>query len=76
VLARNAKVSVRLVAAAIASGAFFKESALKEPLFSYYTASHVLPILKSHEGKDPVEYYTGKTTPDGGSYALPEWAEE
>lgn len=24
----------------------------------------------------PVERYDGKTTPDGESYALPEWAEE
>lgn len=72
----NTKVSARLAATAIAPGALYKESALKEPLFSRCTPSHVLPIMEFHGSKDPVEHYDGKTTPDGESYALPEWAEE
>ena len=75
-LACNTKVSARLAAAAIASGAFYKDSALKEPLFSHCIPSHVLPIMEFHGSKDPVEHYDGKTTPDGESYALREWAEE
>ena len=75
-LACDAKVSARLAAVAIASGAFYKDGALKEPLFSHCTPSHVLPIMEFHGSKDPVEHYDGKTTPDGESYALPEWAEE
>jgi poly(3-hydroxybutyrate) depolymerase len=75
-LACDTEVSTRMAAAAIASGAFYKDSALKEPLFSHCTPSHVLPIMEFHGSKDPVEHYDGKTTPDGESYALPEWAEE
>jgi poly(3-hydroxybutyrate) depolymerase len=32
--------------------------------------------MEFHGSKDPVEHYDGKTTSDGESYALPEWAEE
>jgi len=75
-LACNTKVSARLAATAITSGALYKDSPLKEPLFSRCTPSHVLPIMKFHGSKDPAEHYDGKTTPDGESYTLPEWAEE
>lgn len=68
-------MSTRLAAAGIASGAFYTDGALKEPLFSHCTPSHVLPIMEFHGSKDPVEHYDGKTTPDGESYSLPEWLE-
>lgn len=74
-LACSEKVSARLAAVAIASGAFYKDSALKEPLFSRCTPSHILPIMEFHGNKDPVEHYDGKTTPDGEGYSLPEWLE-
>ena len=74
-LACNTKVSTRLAAVAIASGAFYTDSALREPLFSHCTPSHILPIMEFHGSKDPVEHYDGKTTPDGESYSLPEWCE-
>ena len=72
-LACNDKVSARLAAAAIASGAFYTDAALKEPLFSHCSPSHILPIMEFHGSTDPVEHYDGKTTPDGESYSLPEW---
>jgi poly(3-hydroxybutyrate) depolymerase len=56
-LACNTKVSARLAATAIASGALYKDSALKEPLFSRCTPSHVLPIMEFHGNKDLVEHY-------------------
>lgn len=74
-LACYSRVSARLAAAAIASRAFYKDSALKEPLFSHCTPSHVLPIMEFHGSEDAAEHYDGKTTLDGESYALPEWAE-
>jgi poly(3-hydroxybutyrate) depolymerase len=50
-LACNIGVSARLAAVAIASGAVYKDSALKEPLFNYCMPSHVLPIMEFHKSK-------------------------
>lgn len=75
-LACSKEVSARLAAVAIASGAFYKDSALQEPLFSACNPTHVMPIMEFHGEKDLVEHYDGKGTPDGESYALREWCAE
>lgn len=76
-LACDAKASSRIAAFAIASGAFYRDNALKEPLFSHCTpARSPVPIMEFHGGRDPVIHYDGKTTPDGETYSLPEWLKD
>ena len=72
-LACSPSVSRRLAAVAIASGAFYKDSALREPLFSDCRPSQVLPVMEFHGSDDPVEHYDGEGTPDGEGYAITEW---
>ena len=73
-LACDEKLSTRIAAFAIASGAFYKDSALKEPLFSHCSSGrYPIPIMEFHGEKDPVIHYDGKTTPDGETYSLDEW---
>ena len=75
-LACDEKLSTRIAAFAIASGAFYKDGALKEPLFSQCAPGrHPIPIMEFHGEKDPVIHYDGKTTPDGETYSLDEWIE-
>ncbi|MCJ1477788.1 hypothetical protein MMC13_006461 [Lambiella insularis] len=75
-LAGDAHLSSKIAAFAIASGAFYKDAALKDPLFSHPSPSRSpVPILELHGDKDPVIHYDGKTTPDGETYSLPEWLE-
>ena len=76
-LACDEKLSTRIAAFAIASGAFYKDSALKEPLFGQCTpVRHPIPIMEFHGEKDPVIHYDGKTTPDGETYSLDEWIQD
>ncbi|MCJ1250958.1 hypothetical protein MMC30_008187 [Trapelia coarctata] len=73
-LACDGNASSRIAAFAIASGAFYRDSALKEPLFGHCNpARSPVPIMEIHGEKDPVIHYDGKTTPDGETYSLPEW---
>lgn len=76
-LACDPKASSRIAAFAIASGAFYQDSALKEPLFGHCSpARSPVPIMEFHGEKDPVIHYDGKTTPDGETYNLPEWLKD
>lgn len=74
-LACDPTFSARIAAVAIASGAFYKDSALKEPLFNSAMCkpAHAMPVLEFHGEKDPVEHYNGTDTPDGESWAIEEW---
>ncbi|KAI9816444.1 MAG: hypothetical protein M1827_001576 [Pycnora praestabilis] len=73
-LACHDKTSKRIAAFAAASGAFYQDQALKEPLFSRCTPGRSpIPIMEFHGLKDPVIDYSGVDTPDGPSYALPDW---
>ncbi len=76
-LACDAEVSEQVAAAAIVSGAFYKDHSLKgdEPLFGICDGKRdgPLPILEMHGGADPVIHYDGKGTPDGETYPLKEW---
>jgi len=72
-LACDPKASSRIAAFAIASGAFYRDGALKEPLFGRCNPERSpVPILEFHGENDPVIHYDGKTTPDGDTYSLPE----
>ncbi|KAK4544177.1 hypothetical protein LTR36_004387 [Oleoguttula mirabilis] len=76
-LAGDPKASGRIAAFAISSGAFYKDEALKEPLFSRCHPSRLpVPILEFHGDSDPVIHYVGKTTPDGPSYPVWDWVTE
>lgn len=76
-LAGDPKASSRIAAFAISSGAFYKDEALKEPLFSHCHPSRIpVPILEFHGGSDPVIHYDGETTPDGPSYLVWDWVME
>lgn len=67
-LACDPKASSRIATFAIASGAFYQDSALKEPLFGHCSpARSPVPIMEFHDGK---------TTPDGETYSLPEWLKD
>lgn len=74
-LACDPTFSSRVAAIAIASGAFYKDSALVEPLFdpARCKPAHPMPVLEVHGEKDPVEHYNGTGTPDGESWAIEEW---
>lgn len=76
-LAGDPKASSRIAAFAFSAGAFYKDEALGEPLFSRCRPSRLpVPILELHGDSDPVEHYDGKTTPDGPSYPVWEWVTE
>jgi len=76
-LAGDPKASGRIAAFAMSAGAFYKDEALKEPLFSHCRPSRLpIPIMEFHGDADPVEHYNGKTTPDGPSYPVWEWVTE
>lgn len=75
-LACDPEVSKQVAAAAIVSGAFYKDHSLKgdEPLFGICDKRAApLPILEMHGSADPVIHYDGKSTPDGETYSLQEW---
>ncbi|KAF6225624.1 hypothetical protein HO133_009624 [Letharia lupina] len=75
-LACDPEVSAQVAAAAIVSGAFYKDRSLKGdgPLFGTCNKGEApLPILEMHGGADPVIHYDGKSTPDGETYPLTEW---
>lgn len=68
--------SASIAAAAIVSGAVYKDKSLKgdEQLFDKCEpARSPLPILEMHGSKDPVIHYDGKSTPDGETYPIKEW---
>ena len=69
-------MSKRVAAAAIVSGAFYKDRALQGdgPLFGICDKREgPLPVLEMHGSADPVVHYDGKGTPDGETYSLTEW---
>lgn len=75
-LACDPEVSKQVAAAAIVSGAFYKDHSLKgdEPLFGICNKRDApLPILEMHGSADPVIHYDGKSTPDGETYPIDEW---
>ncbi|KAM0800406.1 Alpha/Beta hydrolase protein [Usnea florida] len=75
-LACDPEVSKQVAAAAIVSGAFYKDHSLKgnEPLFGICEKREApLPMLEMHGSADPVIHYDGKSTPDGETYSLQEW---
>jgi len=68
--------SASIAAAAIVSGAIYKDKSLKgdEPLFDKCEpARSPFPMLEMHGSKDPVIHYDGKSTPDGETHAIEEW---
>ena len=76
-LACSVQLSQKIAAFAAASGAFYKDSALREPLFSNCDPRRSpVPIMEFHGSKDPIIHYDGKTTPDGHTYSLPEWLQD
>jgi len=80
-LAADTDTSQRFSSFAISSGAFYRDSALKEPLFSRISPGRIpVPIIEFHGDSDPVIHYEGKTTPDGETYPLLEffdiWAKQ
>ena len=77
-LACNSTLSGRIAAFAIASGAFYKASALGgEPLFERCKINRSpIPIVEFHGSEDPVIHYDGKTTPDGHTFSLPQWLDD
>ncbi|MCJ1386276.1 hypothetical protein MMC17_009402 [Xylographa soralifera] len=75
-LAGSPTLSARFAAFAIASGAIYKDAALKEPLFSKPLPNRTpIPILHFHGDRDPVIHYDGVGTPDGPTYAVEKWLE-
>lgn len=75
-LACDPEVSKQVAAAAIVSGAFYKDGSLKgsEPLFGICDNRDApLPMFELHGSADPVIDYEGKGTPDGETYPLKEW---
>ncbi|KAI4141162.1 MAG: hypothetical protein LQ340_007710 [Diploschistes diacapsis] len=73
-LACDPTVSSKLAAVAIASGAFYLDESLKEPLFGHCTPAHTpLPAMEFHGTKDPVIHYHGKGTPDGQTFDIANW---
>ncbi|CAF9923462.1 MAG: hypothetical protein ALECFALPRED_002384 [Alectoria fallacina] len=78
-LACDPEVSKQVAAAAIVSGAFYKDHSLKgyEPLFgTCHKKDAPLPILEMHGSADPVIHYDGKSTPDGETYPLKKWLKD
>ncbi|MCJ1392040.1 hypothetical protein MMC18_004907 [Xylographa bjoerkii] len=75
-LAGSPALSARFAAFAIASGAIYKDAALKEPLFGKPLPSRTpIPILHFHGDKDPVIHYDGVGTPDAPTYGVEKWLE-
>lgn len=73
-LACDSTASSRIAAFAASSGAFYKDEALKEPLFSRcHPSRQAIPMLDFHGDTDPVIHYDGKTTPDGPTYNIFSW---
>jgi len=75
-LACDPRFSSYVAAAAIVSGAIYKDRSLtgNEPLSDVCEpARSPLPILELHGRKDPVIQYDGKNTPDGETYPIDEW---
>lgn len=75
-LACDPDFSAHIAAAAIVSGAVYKDKSLKgdEPIFDVCKpAWSPLPILEMHGSKDPVIHYDGKSTPDGETYPIGQW---
>lgn len=73
-LACDRVLSSKFAAIAIASGAFYFDYVLKDPLFSHCTPAHTpLPAIEFHGDKDPVIDYHGKKTPDGQTYDIADW---
>ena len=73
-LACDRTLSSRLAAAAIVSGAFYLDYALKDPLFSHCTpARSPFPIMEFHGNEDPIIHYNGKATPDGQTFDIANW---
>lgn len=75
-LACDPEFSKHIAAAAIVSGAFYKDKSLKgdEPLFDVCEpARSPVPILEMHGSADPIIHYDGKSTPDGETYPLEDW---
>ena len=76
-LACDPKASKKLAAAAIVSGAFYYDHALKDPLFSQCHPAHTpLPVMEFHGVEDPVIHYNGRGTPDGQTYEIANWGRE
>ena len=74
-LACHPELSSRFAAFAVASGAFYEDSALHgEPLFSLCSPSRSeIPMLEFHGLADPVEHYDGVGTPDGPNIPIAKW---
>ena len=73
-LACDKKVSQRLAAVAIASGAFYFDDAIKDALFGHCTPGRSpMPIMEFHGDNDPIIDYEGKRTPDGRTYSIAHW---
>jgi poly(3-hydroxybutyrate) depolymerase len=76
-LAGDKHLSIEIAGFAICSGAFYKDSALRDPVFSRCAPGRTpIPILEFHGDKDPVIHYDGKTTPDGETYNIKDWLTE
>lgn len=78
-LACDPEISEQVAAAAIVSGAFYKDHSLKgsKPLFGVCgKRDAALPMLEMHGSADPVIHYDGKSTPDGETYPVEEWLGE
>jgi poly(3-hydroxybutyrate) depolymerase len=79
-LACDEGVSTRIAAAAIVSGAVYKDKSLRlekgESLFDVCRPGRVpVPLLEMHGSKDPVIHYDGKSTPDGETWPVEEWVQ-
>ena len=73
-LASDKTLSGKLAAAAIVSGAFYFDHAIKDPLFSHCTpARSPLPMMEVHGTDDPIIHYDAKATPDGQTYDMNKW---
>ena len=76
-LACDPEVSGQVAAAAMVSGAFYKDRSLKgeEALFGICNNEREapLPMQEMCGSADPVIHYGGKGTPDGETYAVEEW---
>jgi hypothetical protein len=79
-LACHPLLSSRIAAFSAASGAFYKDSALPQPLFQSCSPSRKpIPFLEFHGTEDTVIDYEGVGTPKGKTFEIPEfttaWAE-
>ena len=79
-VACDPEMSTRIAAAAIVSGAVYKDKSLKldkgETLFDVCKPGRTpVPLLEMHGSKDPVIHYDGKSTPDGETVPVEEFLE-